>query len=295
MINVELFKEISPLSEKDCFILLERLKSNFNFPLHIHPEYELNFIENAKGAQRIVGDSIEEIAEQELVLITNPHLEHAWIDHNNTSTSIHEITIQFHADLLNDSFLNKTQLLSIRKLFQRGEKGVVFSAAAIAKVRPILKTLSCETDSFYYLTKLLVILHELSLDTGMRELATRPFGTEKSDSYENKQLEKAMEYIYAHYAEDIHLNDVAQRINMSGSSFCRLIKQHTSKNFVELLTDIRLGVASRRLIETSDSVAEIGYACGFNNLSNFNRLFKKKKGVPPTEFRKSYLRNRTII
>lgn len=66
MINTELFKEVSPLSAKDCFILIERQKSNFNFPIHIHPEYELNYIENAKGAQRIVGDSIEEIEEEEL-------------------------------------------------------------------------------------------------------------------------------------------------------------------------------------------------------------------------------------
>lgn len=71
MINTELFKEVSPLSAKDCFILIERQKSNFNFPIHIHPEYELNYIENAKGAQRIVGDSIEEIEEEELVLVTN--------------------------------------------------------------------------------------------------------------------------------------------------------------------------------------------------------------------------------
>ena len=67
MINTELFKEVSPLSAKDCFILIERQKSNFNFPIHIHPEYELNYIENAKGAQRIVGDSIEEIEEEEYI------------------------------------------------------------------------------------------------------------------------------------------------------------------------------------------------------------------------------------
>lgn len=105
MINTELFKEVSPLSSKDCFILIERQKTNFNFPIHIHPECELNFIENAKGAQRIVGDSIEEIDEEELVLVTNPHLEHAWKDYRNVSKNIHEITIQFHPDLLTDTFL----------------------------------------------------------------------------------------------------------------------------------------------------------------------------------------------
>ena len=71
MINTELFKEVSPLSAKDCFILIERQKSNFNFPIHIHPEYELNYIENAKGAQRIVGDSIEAVSYTHLTLPTN--------------------------------------------------------------------------------------------------------------------------------------------------------------------------------------------------------------------------------
>ena len=148
MINTELFKEVSPLSAKDCFILIERQKSNFNFPIHIHPEYELNYIENAKGAQRIVGDSIEEIEEEELVLVTNPQLEHAWRDYNNKPQNIHEITIQFHSDLLSDQILNRNQMISIRELFHRARKGIVFSRETIAKVRPLLKTLSCENDSF---------------------------------------------------------------------------------------------------------------------------------------------------
>lgn len=295
MQNAELFKEVSPLSDKDCFIVLERLKSNFNFPLHVHPECELNFIENAKGAQRIVGDSIEEIANEELVIITNPHLEHAWIDHNNQSASIHEITIQFHPNLFSDAFLNKNQMLSVRELLQRAEKGVAFGVSAIAKVRPMLKTLSCETDSFYSLTKLLIILHELSLDPDMRELSTCSFGSAETNSYESKQLEKVMNYIYEHYAEDLNLNDMAQTMNMGIQTFGRLIKKHTSKSFTDLLIDIRLGIASRQLIETADSIAEVGYDCGFNNISNFNRLFKKKKGVTPTEFRKNYRRNRIII
>ena len=136
MINTELFKEVSPLSSKDCFILIERQKTNFNFPIHIHPECELNFIENAKGAQRIVGDSIEEIDEEELVLVTNPHLEHAWKDYRNVSKNIHEITIQFHPDLLTDTFLNKNQMISIRQLFRHAERGVAFSRESIATGAP---------------------------------------------------------------------------------------------------------------------------------------------------------------
>ncbi|MDE5676859.1 MAG: AraC family transcriptional regulator [Phocaeicola sp.] len=296
MIQVKLLKEVSPLSSKDCFILIERQKSNFNFPIHIHPEYELNYIENAKGAQRIVGDSIEEIEEEELVLVANPQLEHAWMDHNNTSQNIHEITIQFHPDLFSDTFLNKNQMISIRQLFQRAYKGVAFSRETIAKVRPLLKTLSCENDSFYSLIKLIVILHELSVDKGMRSLSTGQFAASKaSKEYSNDKLNKITEYLNRHYPEVIRLADMAALVSMSEASFCRMIKQHTSKSFVDFLTDIRVGAASRALIDTSLSIAEIGYDCGFNNLSNFNRIFKKKKGLTPREFRDNYRKNKMII
>ena len=296
MINTELFKEVSPLSSKDCFILIERQKTNFNFPIHIHPECELNFIENAKGAQRIVGDSIEEIDEEELVLVTNPHLEHAWKDYRNVSKNIHEITIQFHPDLLTDTFLNKNQMISIRQLFRHAERGVAFSRESIAKVRPLLKTLTCENDSFYSLIKLLIILHELSIDKGMRELSTGQFAANIMHQHSSDEsLGRVMDYLSRHYSEVIRLSEVAEMVNMSESSFCRFFKQHTSKSFIDFLTDIRLGAASRALIDSSLSIAEIGYDCGFNNLSNFNRIFKKKKGVTPSEFRDNYRKNKTII
>lgn len=296
MINTELFKEVSPLSSKDCFILIERQKTNFNFPIHIHPECELNFIENAKGAQRIVGDSIEEIDEEELVLVTNPHLEHAWKDYRNVSKNIHEITIQFHPDLLTDTFLNKNQMISIRQLFRHAERGVAFSRESIAKVRPLLKTLTCENDSFYSLIKLLIILHELSIDKGMRELSTGQFAANVMHQHSSDEsLGRVMDYLSRHYSEVIRLSEVAEMVNMSESSFCRFFKQHTSKSLIDFLTDIRLGAASRALIDSSLSIAEIGYDCGFNNLSNFNRIFKKKKGVTPSEFRDNYRKNKTII
>ena len=296
MINTELFKEVSPLSSKDCFILIERQKTNFNFPIHIHPECELNFIENAKGAQRIVGDSIEEIDEEELVLVTNPHLEHAWKDYRNVSKNIHEITIQFHPNLLTDTFLNKNQMISIQQLLRHAERGVAFSRESIAKVRPLLKTLTCENDSFYSLIKLLIILHELSIDKGMRELSTGQFAANVMHQHSSDEsLGRVMDYLSRHYSEVIRLSEVAEMVNMSESSFCRFFKQHTSKSFIDFLTDIRLGAASRALIDSSLSIAEIGYDCGFNNLSNFNRIFKKKKGVTPSEFRDNYRKNKTII
>lgn len=290
-----IFKEVSPLSPKDCFIVIERLKSSFDFPVHIHPEYELNFIENAAGAQRIVGDSVETIEDEELVLITNPKLEHAWVNHECKSSNIHEVTIQFHRSSIQEGLLEKNQFKTIKHLFERAEKGVVFGRQSITKIRPILKSISLETDAFYSVLKLLMILHELSLSEDVRELASHSFVAPERNKSEDSRIDKIVEYLNKNYDQTVHLADIAQLVNMSEPSLCRYIKQRTSKSFVDFLTDIRLGVAVRALIDSSQSVADIYYSCGFNNLSNFNRTFKKRKGMPPSEFRENYRKKKVIV
>lgn len=295
MITTELFKEVSPLSNRDCFIVIERLKSTFNFPIHVHPEYELNFIEHAKGAQRIVGDSVETIDDEELVLITNPKLEHAWVNHECSSENIHEITIQFHRSTLPDELLEKNQFQSIDSLFERAQKGLAFGPQAIGRIRPLLKTITCETHGFYSVIKLLMILHELSMSENVRELASHSFIRQEKQTDEDPRINKVVEYLNRNYEKQVRLSEIAALVNMSEPSFCRFIKLRTSKSFVDFLTDIRLGFAIRSLIDSSQSIAEIGYACGFNNLSNFNRIFKKKKGMPPTEFRENYRKKKVIV
>lgn len=295
MLTTELFKEVSPLSDKDCFIVMERLKSTFNFPIHVHPECEINFIEHAKGAQRIVGDSVETISDEDLVLITNPRLEHAWMNHECKSQNIHEITLQFHASSIPDDLLEKNQFKSIKVLMERAQKGIVFGTEAIAKVRPLLRTITCETDGFYSVLKLLMVLHELSLSEDIRPLASHSFISQDKPKNEDLRISKVVEYLNRNYQYQVRLSDVAALVNMSEPSFCRFIKQRTSKSFVDFLTDIRLGFAIRLLIDSSQSIAEIGYACGFNNLSNFNRIFKKRKGMPPTEFRENYRKKKVIV
>ena len=90
---MDIIREITPLSEKDCFYIVDRRKTEFTYPIHCHSEYELNFIEHAPGVRRVVGDSAEVIGEYELVLITGKELEHVWEQNACKSPLIHEITI----------------------------------------------------------------------------------------------------------------------------------------------------------------------------------------------------------
>jgi len=289
-----IFREITPLSSEDCFVIINRVKSEFTYPVHVHPEYELNFIENARGAQRIVGDSMEEIDDLELCLIGNESLEHAWMNHRCSSNEIHEITIQFHKDLFLESLLNKRQFHSVAIMLENAKKGVVFSRPVIERVKGRLNSLSNNQNGFHSVMKLLYILYELSVDEGSRILCTSTFANQ-DESSDSRRIQKVINYLHMNYHKEIRLTDVANYVNMSEVSFSRFMKKRTGKNYIEYLNDLRLGIASRCLIDTTKTIAEISYECGFNNLSNFNRIFKKRKGSTPKEFRENYAKMRVLI
>ncbi len=104
-----------------------------------------------------------------------------------------------------------------------------------------------------------------------------------------------IDYLHHNYQKEIHLIDVANHVNMSEVSFSRFMKKHTGKNYIEYLNDLRLGIASRYLVDSNKTLAEISYECGINNLSSFNRLFKSRKHLTPTEFRETYNQMRMLI
>ncbi len=290
----EIYREITPLSSEDCFVIIDRTKTKFTYPVHVHPEYELNFMENAKGARRIIGDSTEIIDDLELCLIGNGNLEHGWVDLDHPDSPLHEITIQFHSDLFLQSLLNKKQFQSLSIMFENAKKGIVFSREVILKVKDKLNSLTTNKSSFNSVIELIMILHELSLDENARTLCNSTFTNEK-DSSESRRIQKVVNYLQANYQKEVHLHEMADYIGMSEVSFSRFMKKRTGKNFVEYLNDLRLGIASRLLVNSNKSVAEITYECGFNNLSNFNRIFKKRKGSTPKEFRENYAKMRKLI
>jgi len=288
------FREVTPLSTEDCFVIINRTKTEFSYPVHVHPEYELNFIENAKGAQRIVGDSIEVIDDLELCLIGNGSLEHAWMNFHCESKEIHEITIQFHKDLFLESLLNKKQFHSVAVMLENAKKGMLFSRPVIEKVKDRLDLLNRKQNGFYSVLELLTILYELSNDENSRILCSSTFN-KQDDSSESRRIQKVITYLNCNYHKEIRLLDVAKYVNMSEVSFSRFMKKRTGKNYIDYLNDLRLGIASRILIDSSKTIAEISFECGYNNLSNFNRIFKKRKGFTPKEFRENYSKMRIMI
>ena len=290
----KVFTEITRLSDKDCFYIVERHKTEFTYPLHQHKEYELNFIEHGKGVRRVVGDNVEEIGEYELVLLGGEGLEHVWEQGSCKSKDIREITIQFSEDIFGDGLLSKNQFASIKHMLQRARYGLSLSLDSIMKVYSTLDTISREPECFVQFLKTLYVLYELSVADDAKVLASGAYSyTERAE--ESGRIQKVKQYVGEHYSGSLKLSDMAELVGMSPVSFSRFFHQRTGRTLSEYIVDIRLGHAARMLVDSSMSISEICYACGFNNLSNFNRIFKARRNCTPRDFRAMYKKNKVLV
>lgn len=288
--RTDIFREKSPLTTQDCFVVFDRRKTSFTFPIHVHPEYELNYVEGAMGAQRIIGDSTENIGERDLVLIANPYLKHAWRDGECQSNDIHEITVQFHPSLMGQ-FLEKKQFQSIQVLFSKASRGLVFGEKTIDRILPLLRIMTLEKDSFYSVMKLFVILYELSKGDDIRELSRSP-KVMLTDA--DRQMEFLQEYIDQNINRDLCLSSVARSMHMSKSTFSRFLSSTTGMSYTDYLLDFRINLAMRKLKEDRP-IAEIVEDCGFNSVSYFYRAFKKIKEITPAEYKERFRKQQMII
>ncbi|WP_435132829.1 AraC family transcriptional regulator [Formosa sp. A9] len=277
-------RELTLLNPDDVFLIINRRKQKFNFPLHFHPELELNFILNGKGIKRIVGDNIEEIDDVELTLIGS-NVEHGWETHKCTSSEINEITIQFHDWLFTDKLLSIKAFKTIRDLITKAKEGIHFSKETALKLQPQITALK-NTNSVNDFTQLLHLLELLAQEKDYRLLS---HSDNKASEFEfSKKIMTIKEYVEKNYHTKISLNEISELVNMSPSSFNRFIKKRTGKTFINYINDFRIISATKYLIDTDLTISEISFKCGFNNIANFNRVFKRNKHITPSEFRQEY-------
>ncbi len=284
MDNQKFYREIPPLTKGDSFLVFDRTKDTFDFPIHYHEEFEINFILNGKGVKRIVGDHIEEIDDVELVLV-GPNLYHGWELNKCKNKKIHEITIQFHNDLFSDSMLQRRIMQPIKEMFNRSNHGILFSKKTGSELADRLIQIS-KLDGMDYFLEIISILHDMANSRNQKLLST--FTVDYDTFEDDDKMKLVYEYVQKNFSEKITLDDVSSVASMSPVSFNRFIKKRTGKTFVNYLNDIRVGYAARWLVEKDLSISEIAFKSGFNNIANFNRIFKSIKNTTPSQYREEF-------
>ncbi len=281
--------EIAPLRNKCDSYAVKREKISFDYPVHRHDAYEINFIYGGKGARRIVGDSIEEIEDFDLVFI-GPGIEHGWETYHWKALKMHEITIQFGTEFYVDEFLKNNNLHNTLRLLKQSSNGVAFGIDTVLNSYHLLVAVTQSTTSFDRLFNCCKLVEALSDAKDTRTLVSSTFSGNR-DSYDSRRITKVQTYIGEHITERIRLIELANIAGMTESSFSRFFKLRTGFSVSDYIMNMRLGEASRRLADTDMTISEICYICGFNNVSHFCRCFREHKNLTPSEFRSMYKRN----
>lgn len=247
----------------------------FPFQWHYHPEYELTLILEGAG-KRMVGDSHDHFSPGDLVLL-GPDLPHTWVSESPSSA----VVIQF-SDAFMTPLLQYPECERIRKLLSRSAQGLYFPAKPT--ILDAIQRLPAH-KGVGRITGLLDVLQTL-YSTPAHPLASPYFQPARGRKAEGR-INKVCQYIQRHSSGDVSLQKIASLVNLSESAFCKFFKRTTGKTFSDYLVDIRVGHACHLLSESDDTISEVAYRSGFDSLTYFNRVFLRKKGLRPREFRKS--------
>ena len=280
-----ILKEITPLGKNDLFIANYWPDNQMDFPLHFHEDYELCLTLNVRG-KRILGNLVEDFTEKDLV-ITTPNVLHCYKrDDAFLNVRCEVVVIQFPKELPSWGIFDTDQLRNIRNLLCQPAPGLKFSEETAEAVRERLLRLP-RTEGFEAVQLFFGILHELACaDRTQVEL----IGVQSSDSTlpHSRRINKIVQFVEKNYHHKISREDVGELVGMSASSVSRFFKQRTRHNFWDYLNGFRIDRAAQMMIETEHTISEISYACGFNNISNFNRVFRERIGTTPSDYRNKF-------
>jgi AraC-like DNA-binding protein len=277
--------EVKLLKEYDKSFLLYHETNPFS-RWHYHPEYELVLITKGAG-KRMVGDHVDRFEEGDLVFLGS-NLPHEWLcdDEYFSHTKGFRgegIVIQFMEDFLGKTFFEVSENKKLKKLLSDSVRGCLLKGNIKLIITKIMKKMLLQ-DPNENLYSLLNIFKIISNSTDHTLLSSPNFlQSFQSDEYD--PMKKVIQYILQNFQEPIHIKNLLKIANMSSTSFSVLFKKTHNMTFKEYLVKIRVGYACRLLSDEDKSISQISFEAGFENLSNFNRLFKKFKGVTPSEFK----------
>jgi len=262
------------------FVLRRWIRPSFPFDWHIHPEIELTLILRGHG-RRFVGDSIETFQPGDLVLIGS-NLPHTWHSQDAQPTQgVEAVVAQFP-----ESLLNLPELHHARQLVARAAVGLHFPALPPSHVMETFSSLP-EAGSLDRLVGLLQILQMLAkLDTA-QPLATHPHPVRFLPE-DRTRIDAICRNIARQCHHPIHQADVARDAGMTPAAFSRFFRKTTGRTFTDHVHHLRVGEVCRLLIETDAPITTIAFQCGFENLANFNRIFRRLKQTSPRQFRAAF-------
>lgn len=280
-----------PTKLQSSFSIRHDIKPRFDTIWHYHPELELHLTVRGEGV-RFIGDNISNFSSGELTLLGEnlPHTFRCKDEYfaPNSTLEVEAVVIHFLPDCLGKDILNLPEAYLIPKLLEKAKQGMIINGAAKEKLRELMFS-AIDASGLDKIIVMLSILKALAETEDYKTIVTGQHTLNKSTESDSIRLNKVYNYTLTHYKKEISLDEISEISNLSVTSFCRYFKLMTKKTYYDFLIEIRISHACRALIEDKLPTEVICFDCGFNNVSNFYRHFKKVTGLTPLDYKRQYL------
>jgi AraC-like DNA-binding protein len=282
-----LFEKI--IESKDESFLIGVFQDNLEkSSWHYHNNFEISFITEGSG-KRIVADSIEEFQPGDLAFI-GPNLPHVWIADKETrmlsKRTLEMVFLQFTSTVVSPQLLSLPEFINVKKALDFSERGIQIVGDTLNQVSELMLQLpylkSFERMLYFFTLMDIIGKSDSNLSLASKEYLKIRF------TPGNKRIATIHEYLMNNYREEINLNKIAGLVNMAEGSLCRFFKSNMGITIFEYLNKIKTEFACKLLMDPDLSILEVCLDSGFNNISHFNKQFKKSTGVPPSEYRKRF-------
>lgn len=249
-------------------------------PWHFHPEYELILITSGSGI-RLIGDHVGNFATGDVVLL-GPDLPHSWTATTPSSGPASAAVLHFTPQVA-DLIMNSTSAGPVHALLATAALGALITDTPRDLQAEVKHAADDEISVLHLLSRLFAALADLA-ELTVTPLAFHALGSPGKQA--KSRIEAVCNFLVTHHAEPISLGDAARAANMSPSAFSRFFTANMGRTFVDYLTEVRIQRARTLLLDSDLPITEIAVRSGFTNLSNFNRRFRERQSLSPTEYRR---------
>lgn len=257
-----------------------RLSPDRQIGLHFYNNWELSYVLTGSGT-RTIGEHTEPFRSGEIILIP-PNIPHVWRftpDDTDADGYIANISVYFDTPALESLGILIPELSGVMGRIEQLDHAVSYTGEKLNAIQQLMFSMRGKTpvDRVPLMMELLIEISDVadSIYAGKRSCLTRT----------ERRLEAVRVYCACNYSRQITLDEISRHVGMNKSAFCTFMRNNTDSSFSEYLNDIRLEKARTMLFNTDHSISGIAVDCGFQNVTYFNRLFKKRFNLTPKEIR----------
>jgi len=279
---------------RDKTVIVQKDELPHFYPhLHRHQEIQLTWIQQGEGTL-VAENNMYSFRGGEIYWlgVNLPHVFKSDPSYFSPSSckKVQTLNIFFNAKGQLDSFFDLPEIKNVKNFLQNQQSGFKVPPEHVEEIAERMLRIQ-QTTGIDQLVHFIELLKQLSSYQELAPLSARSQPIAYSE-HEGIRIGAIYNYIMQQYDRPITLEDVAKQAHMTPQAFCRYFKRHTLHTFVSFLNEVRINEACKKLTDGQyDSIATVAYNCGFNSITNFNRVFKSVTGKSPSEYVDSYLQN----